>query len=247
MVDDAPQAILYYSDLFATYRNLIYTPGIYTPMPDKSETFRVEGDNAEFRHYLARLARRSRCFSRCIRALREAIKLFVYAWNSRQLYKSQYPNYPAHVMEFVWTLYSPLPSSGSGEKAVYAILDNMNVKCPHCQNEADQVKAGKTNSGSQRYKCKLCNRVYTPEPKQQGYEDAIRHQAVKLYVDGMNYRRIARHLGVDHKSVINWVKAYTSQLPDAPQPKAVIKAEMDELFTFIGSKKTGLYNDDRGS
>jgi transposase-like protein len=140
-----------------------------------------------------------------------------------------------------------LKKTGSGEKAVYAILDNMNVKCPHCQNEADQVKAGKTYSGSQRYKCKLCNRVYTPEPKQQGYEDAIRHQAVKLYVDGMNYRRIARHLGVDHKSVINWVKAYTSQLPDAPQPKAVIKAEMDELFTFIGSKKTGLYNDDRGS
>ena len=101
MVDDAPQAILYYSDLLATYRNLIYTPGIYTPMPDKSETFRVEGDNAEIRHYLARLARRSRCFSRCIKALREAIQLFVFAWNSRQLYKAQYPDYPAHVMEFV--------------------------------------------------------------------------------------------------------------------------------------------------
>ena len=101
MVDKAPQAILYYSDLFATYRNLIDKPGIYTPMPNKSETFRVEGDNAEIRHYLARLARRSRCFSRCIKALREAIKLFVYAWNSRQLYQSQYPDYPAHVMEFV--------------------------------------------------------------------------------------------------------------------------------------------------
>lgn len=101
MVDDAPQAILYYSDLFATYRNLIYTPGIYTPMPDTSETFRVEGVNAEIRHYLARLVRRSRCFSRCLKALRRAIKLFVYAWNSRQLYKTQYPNYPAHVMEFV--------------------------------------------------------------------------------------------------------------------------------------------------
>ncbi|MBI1256809.1 MAG: hypothetical protein GC204_05015 [Chloroflexi bacterium] len=72
MVDDVPQAKFYFSDLFATYRKQVYSPGRYTPMPDKSETYRVEDDNAEFRHYLARLARRSRCFSRCIHALRRA-------------------------------------------------------------------------------------------------------------------------------------------------------------------------------
>lgn len=67
MVDEAPQAQFYYSDLFASYRNLIYTPGRYTPMPDKSQTYRVEGDNAELRHYLVRLARRSRCFSAALK------------------------------------------------------------------------------------------------------------------------------------------------------------------------------------
>ena len=101
MVDHAPQAAFYFSDLFATYRQVVYYPGRYTPMPDKSETCRVEGDNAELRHYLARLARKSRCFSRCVRALRNAIKLFVYAWNRRQLYKARYPDHPAYVMEFV--------------------------------------------------------------------------------------------------------------------------------------------------
>jgi insertion element IS1 protein InsB len=101
LVDAAPQARFYYSDLFATYRTLIYAPGLYTPMPDKSETFRVEGDNAELRHYLARLARRSRCFSRSIRALRRAVKLFVFAWNPRQLYHQRFPKYPAHLMDFV--------------------------------------------------------------------------------------------------------------------------------------------------
>lgn len=101
MVDAASPAAFYFSDLFATYRRLIYTPGRYTPMPDKSETYRVEGDNAEMRHYLARLARKSRCFSRCIHALRQAIQLFVYAWNRRQLHKFRYPNYPAHIREFV--------------------------------------------------------------------------------------------------------------------------------------------------
>jgi insertion element IS1 protein InsB len=101
LVDAAPQARYYYSDLFAPYRSLIYTPGIHTPMPDKSETYRVEGDNAGLRHYLARLARRSRCFSRCIQALRRAIKLFAFAWNRRQLYHRQYPNYPAHLIDFL--------------------------------------------------------------------------------------------------------------------------------------------------
>lgn len=101
LVDQAPQAAYYFSDLFAAYRSVIYTPGRYTPMPDKSETYRVEGVNAELRHYLARLARRSRCFSRCLKALRVAIKVFVYAWNARQLYKQRFPSYPAHVLQFV--------------------------------------------------------------------------------------------------------------------------------------------------
>ena len=101
LVDAAPQARYYYSDLFANYRRLIYTPGIYAAMLDKSETYRVEGVNAELRHYLARLARRSRCFSRCIDALRRAIKLFVYAWNRRQLHRLRYPTYPAYPLNFL--------------------------------------------------------------------------------------------------------------------------------------------------
>jgi hypothetical protein len=36
--------------------------------------------------------------------------------------------------------------------------------------------------------------------------------------DGLNYRRIARHLGVDHKSMMNRVKAHSAQLPPAPMP-----------------------------
>lgn len=101
LVDEAPQASFYYSDLFASYRQLVYAPGRHTPMADKRETYRVEGDNAELRHYLARLARRSRCFSRCVEALRRAVKLFVHLWNRRQLYRQRFPKYPAHLFQFV--------------------------------------------------------------------------------------------------------------------------------------------------
>ncbi|MBT7073656.1 MAG: IS1 family transposase, partial [Anaerolineae bacterium] len=41
------------------------------------------------------------------------------------------------------------------------------------------------------------------------------------------------------QSVINWVNAYASGLPEAPTPEEVDTVEMDELYTFIGEKKTG--------
>jgi transposase-like protein len=59
-----------------------------------------------------------------------------------------------------------------------------------------------------------------------------------MYVDGMNLRRIARHLKVNHQSVANWVKVYAAQLPAAPLPEKVEVVEMDELYTFIEHKKT---------
>ena len=112
--------------------------------------------------------------------------------------------------------------------------------CPYCQRTKHQVKAGRNASGTQRYKCKVCQRRYTPEPKAQGYSDDVRRQAVQMYVDGMNFRRIARTLGVAHRSVINWVNAHAAQVPEHPPvpDDNLAVNELDELFTFVGDKKT---------
>lgn len=100
-LDEVPPARWFYSDAAPVYDGLLYYPGLHQALPDKSQTYSVEGDNAELRHYLARLGRKSRCFSRSLTALRDAIRLFVYCWNRRQLHKLAYPAYPAHVFEFV--------------------------------------------------------------------------------------------------------------------------------------------------
>ena len=100
LVDEAPKAKRYYSDAFETYDRLWYHWGVYEVSEGKTDTYSVEGDNAELRHYLARLARRSRCFSRCPEALKAALKLFMYCFNRRQLHKQCFPNYPAHVFQF---------------------------------------------------------------------------------------------------------------------------------------------------
>ncbi len=102
LVDRSPQAAQYYSDQLGAYTNLVYYPGKHQALPNKSQTYSVEADNAELRHYLARLARRSRCFSRSIQALRTAVKLLVHAWNRRQLFRRAHPHYPAHISDFVY-------------------------------------------------------------------------------------------------------------------------------------------------
>src|SRR4030095_9559901 len=111
-------------------------------------------------------------------------------------------------------------------------------KCPKCYSIKRQNKAGQTSSGSQRYRCMFCGCKYTPEKKHHGYDAKVRKQAIRLYVDGMNLRRTGRHLGVHHTTISIWVKEHVNQLPETPQPKKIKTAEMDELFTFIGNKKT---------
>lgn len=119
------------------------------------------------------------------------------------------------------------------------------ITCPFCARTDGQVKAGRNPSGSQRYLCKPCRRRYTPERKPQGYDEQVRRQALRLYVDGMNLRRIARQLGVVHQTVANWVAAHAASLPDAPPAPAsdtthpLEVVELDELYTFEGAKKTG--------
>jgi insertion element IS1 protein InsB len=98
LVDGAAHAGHYFSDGFPTYGDLCYW-GEHVMLHDKSETYSVEGTNADLRHYLARLARKSRCFSRCIKALRRAVDLFVHFYNRRQLRKRQHPRYPAHIID----------------------------------------------------------------------------------------------------------------------------------------------------
>src|SRR5215467_10295298 len=110
--------------------------------------------------------------------------------------------------------------------------------CPHC-HAATLIKTGLNPSGSQRYVCKTCQHVTTLEPQRNGYPPEVREQALRLYVEGNGFRRIGRLLGVNHQSVANWVAAAAAQVPQLPpQPADSAVIELDELFTFIGQKKT---------
>ena len=81
MVDSAPEAQKYYSDGWSGYVDVVY-PGQYVQnVHNKNDTFTVEGVNADLRHYIPILARRSRCFARKIETLQAVVAVFVDAYN----------------------------------------------------------------------------------------------------------------------------------------------------------------------
>lgn len=115
-------------------------------------------------------------------------------------------------------------------------------QCPHCDSAERQVKSGFNRTGSQRLQCQSCRRQYTPDPNPLGYDEKTREAALKLYLEGNGFRRIGRLLSVNHQSVANWVNSAHAQLQaktgGVPAPEAAGTLEMDELFTFVGAKKS---------
>ena len=116
--------------------------------------------------------------------------------------------------------------------------------CPTYGETTRQHQAGTNPSGTARRECQHCKRTYTPAPKTRSYDLVLRRQALKLYVDGTNFRRIARHLSVNHQTAINWVNQAAANLPAPPLPKErqkeapVETLELDELFTFVSQNKS---------
>jgi len=102
-LERAPQARQYYSDAFPAYDNLYYGAP-YEMRSDKKETYSVEAVNADLRHYLKRLARKSRCFSRRLDALHKNLRLFAFWNNQRQLMKQQYPQYSLPLIDYLYLL-----------------------------------------------------------------------------------------------------------------------------------------------
>lgn len=81
IVDNAPEAKIYYTDGYNGYIDVVYPGKHVRNAHDKSDTHNVESINADLRHYIPILARRSRCFARKLETLKAVIAVFVDAYN----------------------------------------------------------------------------------------------------------------------------------------------------------------------
>jgi transposase-like protein len=94
--------------------------------------------------------------------------------------------------------------------------------------------------GKQNHICAECGRQFiNPSEQTKFYSESTKQTCLKMYLNGMGFRAIERVTGVHHTTVINWVRQKGEKLPDTIAPKSIPEVgELDELETFVGSKKT---------
>jgi transposase-like protein len=112
------------------------------------------------------------------------------------------------------------------------------MKCPECQSK--HINKNGKKKGKQNYICVDCKRQFIEcHESQKGYPDSVKRECLTMYVNGMGFRAIERVKRVHHTTIINWVKEVGELLPNAYEPEKIPEVgELDELQTFVGSKKT---------
>ena len=84
------------------------------------------------------------------------------------------------------------------------------LRCPYCKASDRLVLAGKNPSGSQRFLCKACGRKYTPCPTPYGYPKETKRQVILMCLEGLSFRNVARRMGVNPQTVVNWINEYAA-------------------------------------
>jgi transposase-like protein len=114
------------------------------------------------------------------------------------------------------------------------------MQCPECKST--HINKNGHKKGKQNHICLNCGRQFIDSYEtQRGYSEETKNECLKMYVNGMGFRGIERAKKVHHTTIINWVKQVGELLPDYYEPKEIPEVgELDELETFIGSKKTKL-------
>ena len=106
--------------------------------------------------------------------------------------------------------------------------------CPKGSSEKC-VKEGIVK-GKQCYRCKVCN--FRRTVQYCGKSPDVKRQALELYLEGLGFRSIGRFLECSHVAVYNWIKAFGEAMQELRSDSKLEVVEMDEMHTYISSKKT---------
>ncbi|NJO79941.1 MAG: FCD domain-containing protein [Cyanobacteria bacterium RM1_2_2] len=86
------------------------------------------------------------------------------------------------------------------------------IQCPHCQSEAvnRNGRRGSNQNHKQNYVCRNCGRQFLSTYENHRYSPEMREHCIALHRNGSGFREIERMTGVNHNTVIRWVKAAQS-------------------------------------
>lgn len=112
--------------------------------------------------------------------------------------------------------------------------------CPHCEN-IKYVKMGK-DKGVQRYKCKGCNRTFTPYTgtwMAQIHKKEKLADYLKLMQQGLSLDKIKKKLRINKKTAFDWRHKITLAIKEADEDTFLGITESDETFFLHSEKGSG--------
>jgi transposase len=110
--------------------------------------------------------------------------------------------------------------------------------CKRCNSE--KIVRNGIVRGKARYKCKECSYNFTEGDKRVRDEVAVKKAlAVILYSLGKaSFGMLAKIFGHSRSLTYRWIKEEAGKLPDPEVSDSIKEMEFDEMWHFIGSKKT---------
>jgi len=115
--------------------------------------------------------------------------------------------------------------------------------CKFC-GASSLVKNG-FNAGVQRYKCKECGRNMRQGDKRVRYSYEQKMKVIRMVLEGVGIRSIARLEGVSPPLVLHWMREVSTLIQEQlAQARAVAERgdiqilELDELFSYVQKNKT---------
>ena len=110
------------------------------------------------------------------------------------------------------------------------------ITCPHCAS-FNLKKNGKTRNKKQKYLCKDCHKQFITDYSYRGCRLFIRSLIVPMTLNNSGIRDIAGVLRISVNTVLNRIRKAAAELPILRTPVRAQTVELDEFWSFVGSKK----------
>src|SRR3990172_5708021 len=123
--------------------------------------------------------------------------------------------------------------------------------CPNEQCElygeveaAQLIRFGKTQNGTQRYRCKGCGRTFTETHgtvfyRRQATRETIL-ETLALLAEGVRISSMARTKGIKEDTILDWLRAAARQAEAIEEALLkdyrISQAQIDGLWTYVGHK-----------
>lgn len=113
------------------------------------------------------------------------------------------------------------------------------VVCKKCGSEKI-VKSGVVKD-RQRFRCKNCGCNFRLGDNRTNEKIAAKKAlCILLYAMGKgSFRMLGKILKIKHTLVYRWIRDFGKSLPQPKVPNDIKEIEFDEVWHFVGSKKTG--------